>query len=101
MDNLADRYTTSNMVHQAAKIRIWKRKTAFLTGCGTLNLRFITPGARLRDISGHAPSFSRELMKERANKFTGEQKKDIHERNDEYLVESYRILCMLPKIQLD
>jgi len=29
-------------------------------------------------------------MKERANKFTGEQKKDIHERNDEYLVESYR-----------
>jgi len=36
-------------------------------------------------------------MKERANKFTGEQKKDIHERNDEYLVESYRNSCMLPK----
>jgi len=38
---LADRYTTSNMVHQAAKIKDMEEKDRFLTGCGTLNLRFI------------------------------------------------------------
>jgi len=57
------------------KIKDMEEKTAFLTGCGTLNLRFITPGARLRDISGHAPSFSRELRKKGQTNLPGSRKR--------------------------
>jgi len=81
---LADRYTTSNMVHQAAKIKDMEEKDRFLDWLWKL------PVPDCVIFLDMPPSFSRELMKERANKFTGEQKKDIHERNDEYLVESYR-----------
>ena len=36
-----------------------------------------------------------ELMKNRENKFTHEQKKDIHESNEEYLKEIYKASCDL------
>lgn len=88
---LADRYTTSNMVHQAAKIKDMEEKDRFLDWLGNFEFEiYKLPVPDCVIFLDMPPSFSRELMKERANKFTGEQKKDIHERNDEYLVESYR-----------
>ncbi|ABN53314.1 MAG TPA: thymidylate kinase [Hungateiclostridium thermocellum] len=88
---LADRYTTSNMVHQAAKIKDMEEKDRFLDWLWNFEFEiYKLPVPDCVIFLDMPPSFSRELMKERANKFTGEQKKDIHERNDEYLVESYR-----------
>jgi len=43
------------------------------------------------------PSFSRELMKERANKFTGEQKKIYMREMTSIWWNHTGILCMLPK----
>lgn len=39
--------------------------------------------------------FALQLMKNRENKFTHEQKKDIHESNEEYLKEIYKASCDL------
>ncbi|HOM02503.1 MAG TPA: thymidylate kinase [Acetivibrio sp.] len=88
---LADRYTTSNMVHQAAKIKDLEEKDRFLDWLWNFEFGiYKLPVPDCVIFLDMPPSYSKELMKERANKFTGEQKKDIHERNDEYLMESYR-----------
>ncbi|GAE90105.1 dTMP kinase [Acetivibrio straminisolvens] len=87
---LADRYTTSNMVHQAAKIKDIGEKDRFLDWLWNFEFEiYKLPVPDCVIFLDMPPSYSKELMKKRANKFTGEQKKDIHERNDEYLMESY------------
>lgn len=87
---LADRYTTSNMVHQAAKIKNSEEKDSFLDWLWNFEFgiyKLPVPDCVL--FLDMPPVYSRMLMEGRANKFTGDQKKDIHERNDEYLIESY------------
>ena len=87
---LADRYTTSNMVHQAAKIKERKEKDLFLEWL--LNFEFNIyklPEPDCVLFLDMPPEYSKMLMEGRANKFTGEQKKDIHEINERYLEESY------------
>ena len=39
------------------------------------------------------PEKSLELIKDRENKFSHNQVKDIHERNPEHLIESYNAAC--------
>ena len=39
--------------------------------------------------------FAQELMKNRANKITGDKKKDIHEKNPEYMKKSYENACSM------
>ena len=41
------------------------------------------------------PEKSKELMKNRINKFSHEEKKDIHERNPKHIEESYKAACSL------
>ena len=41
--------------------------------------------------------YSKKLMKDRENKITHETKKDIHEKDEEYLKESYEAACELSK----
>lgn len=87
---LADRYTTSNMVHQAAKIKDPKEKDSFLKWLWDFEFNiYKLPVPDCVLFLDMPPQYSRMLMAERANKFTGEQQKDIHERNDYYLLESY------------
>ncbi|HHV28365.1 dTMP kinase [Acetivibrio mesophilus] len=87
---LADRYTTSNMVHQAAKIKDMEEKERFLDWLWDFEFGiYKLPVPDCVIFLDMPPAYSKELMEGRANKFTGDQKKDIHERNDEYLRESY------------
>ncbi|MBQ3422229.1 MAG: thymidylate kinase [Romboutsia sp.] len=86
---IADRYTTSNMVHQASKMSIDKRDE-YLDWL--YNLEFELYGLPKPDaviFLDVAPEVSQELMKDRANKITGEQEKDIHEKDTQYLINSY------------
>lgn len=86
---LSDRYTTSNMVHQAAKLH-GTEKDIYLDWLW--NLEFKLYGLPIPDcviFLDMPPEISKELMRERANKITGSDKKDIHESNDEYMVNSY------------
>ncbi|MBQ5695820.1 MAG: thymidylate kinase [Clostridium sp.] len=86
---ISDRYTTSNMVHQAAKINN-DEKEKFLDWL--YDLEFNIYGIPKPDeiiFLDVDPEVSQELMKDRKNKFTGEEAKDIHESNKEYLINSY------------
>lgn len=86
---LADRYTTSNMVHQASKLQ-GKEKDKFLDWLW--NLEFEMYKLPIPDcvIFLDVPTeYSKKLMEDRANKFTGTQKKDIHENSVKHLTDAY------------
>lgn len=86
---VADRYTTSNMVHQAAKMDETK-KDEYLDWLYNLEFNLyelpVPDKVIFLDVK---PEVSQVLMKDRANKFTGKAEKDIHEKNKDYLINSY------------
>lgn len=86
---LCDRYTTSNAVHQAGKLS-GQEKDDYLDWLfdyeyGLLKL----PRPDLVIFLNVPPDISRELMKNRNNKITGQQQKDIHESNADFIKKSY------------
>lgn len=86
---LSDRYTTSNMVHQAAKLS-GLEKDIYLDWLWQLEFQlYHLPVPDCVIFLDVPPDISQELMRARANKFTGEEEKDIHERNQEYMKNSY------------
>ncbi|MDP4159893.1 MAG: deoxynucleoside kinase, partial [Bacillota bacterium] len=90
---LADRYTTSNMVHQAAKIIDKTDRNNYLNWLWDLEFtKFKLPVPDCVIFLNVHPSYSQKLINERPNKL-GEKEKDIHERNYEYLVHSYNNAC--------
>lgn len=87
---IADRYTTSNMIHQAAKIKEVQAKDKFLNWLWDFEFeKFNLPVPDCVIFLDMPPKCSKSLMETRDNKFTGEKEKDIHENNYEYLLESY------------
>lgn len=87
---LSDRYTTSNMVHQAVKMQDKTEREKYLNWL--YELEFDLYGLPKPDcvvFLDLSPVISKKLMENRANKFTGEEKKDIHESNHSYLVDCY------------
>lgn len=93
---LADRYTTSNMVHQASKINDISEKEKFLDWLWELEFKLM--GLPVPDkvlFLDMPPEYSFKLMMERKNKFTGSKEKDIHERNNSYLIQSYNNACYI------
>lgn len=86
---LADRYTTSNMIHQAAKMQ-GEEKDKFLNWLYDYEFNmYKLPEPDCVIFLNMPPDFSEKLMKDRANKITGDSKKDIHESNKEFLINSY------------
>lgn len=87
---IADRYTTSNMVHQASKIINNDEKNKYLDWLWDLEFNmYKLPVPDCVIFLDMPPEYSKVLMKERLNKITGEELRDIHERNYDYLVHSY------------
>ncbi len=88
---IADRYTTSNMVHQASKIDDKAQKDKFLDWLTELEFGiFGLPKPDAVIFLNIDPDISAELIKSRENKITHEQSKDIHERDADYLRKSYK-----------
>ncbi|MHB8124815.1 MAG: dTMP kinase [Desulfitobacteriaceae bacterium] len=86
---LADRYTTSNMVHQAAKIIDKQEREDFLNWLWDFEFKkFKLPIPDCVIFLDMPPLYSIKLINDRSNKF-GEKNKDIHEGNSEFLVNSY------------
>lgn len=86
---ICDRYTTSNMVHQGVKIDEEDRDK-FLDWLVDLEFNlYELPTPDLVFFLDVPPEVSNDLMKNRANKITGEEEKDIHENDKEYLVDCY------------
>ncbi|MCD8390662.1 MAG: thymidylate kinase [Firmicutes bacterium] len=87
---LADRYTTSNMIHQAGKIDDLSEKKKFIDW--VYDFEYNICGLPKPDITiflDMPPEYGIRLMENRANKIDGTDVKDIHERNREYLQKSY------------
>lgn len=87
---LADRYTSSNMIHQASKIEDKKEQEKYLDWLDDLEFNMYgLPRPTKVIFIDMPPEYSQQLMKKRDNKITGQAKKDIHECNAEYLEKSY------------
>lgn len=93
---IADRYTTSNMVHQASKISNMDEKTKFLDWLYDFEYNVLSlPKPDLVIFLDMPVENARELMKDRANKFDNSAVKDIHERSESYLQKSYDNACFV------
>lgn len=88
---ICDRYVTSNMIHQAAKIDQEGEKDQFLDWlCDLEYTKLALPRPSKVFFLDMPPAMSARLMQERRNKFTGHSKKDIHESDSNYLEKSYQ-----------
>jgi len=87
---ICDRYTTSNMVHQAAKLENTAEKDAFLDWI--YDFEYTKMGLPVPDLIfflDMPPQYAEKLMAKRVNKFSGENDKDIHERDSSHLQKAY------------
>ncbi|WP_041671700.1 dTMP kinase [Acetobacterium woodii] len=87
---LVDRYTTSNMVHQAGKIKDQAERKRFLDWLWDFefNLYQLPIPDRVFFLN-IPPEINQKLIKNRKNKITGKQQKDIHESSPEHLLDAY------------
>ena len=87
---IADRYTTSNMVHQASKIDSDSEKEEFLDWlCDYEYGIYKLPKPDLTLFLDMPPEYGYKLTRDRANKITGDMVQDIHEKDRAYIKKSY------------
>lgn len=95
---VTDRYTTSNMVHQASKIENIDGKSKYLGWLEDLEYNKMgIPKPDLVIFLNMPTEMAVKLMEARKNKITGEEKKDIHEKDTSYLKKSYDNACDIAK----
>lgn len=88
---IADRYVSSNLIHQASKIDDYTKKDEFLTWLDNLEYGvFSLPRPDATIFLDMPPEYGAELMKNRRNKATDGEVKDIHESDYAYLEKSYK-----------
>ena len=93
---IADRYTTSNMIHQASKISDMDKKEAFLDWVSDFEYNKLSlPQPDLTIFLDMPVKFAVKLMAERNNKINNSTVKDIHESDEEYLNKSYENACFV------
>lgn len=93
---ISDRYTMSNMIHQASKIKDNSEKQAFLEWLW--DMEFVKLGIPVPNcviFLDMPPKYAQILMKERNNKITGLKEKDIHEKDTQFLIDSYNNACSI------
>ena len=87
---VADRYVSSNMIHQAGKIEDLAEKEKFLDWLFDFEFNlYKLPKPEVTIFLDMPPVYGRKLMEGRDNKFSGEAKLDIHESDFSYLEKSY------------
>ena len=87
---VSDRYVTSNMIHQASKIENETEKISFLKWLDDYEYEKLGLPRPDKIIFLNMPVWAAtKLMENRKNKITGDSKKDIHEKDKEYLQKSY------------
>ena len=89
---LSDRYTISNMIHQASKIKDREEREKYLDWLVDLEWNKIgIPEPDLVFFLDIPFDVSQKLMQNRKNKITGNKVKDIHEQDAGYLRNAYNI----------
>ncbi len=93
---LTDRYTTANMVHQAGKINDKIERKKYLDWLFDLEFNIYgLPIPTTVFFLNMPPEKVKELIKNRENKFTHNNNKDIHERDSKHIEEAYNAACSL------
>ena len=93
---LVDRYTTSNMIHQAGKIEDENERNKFLEWLWDFEFNLYGLPVPTKSFFLNMPTdYAVKLMEKRENKFTHDSKKDIHERDKKHLLDSYNAACDL------
>lgn len=88
---IADRYTTSNMVHQASKYDTIEEKDVFLDWLYDLEFEKMgLPKPNEVIFLNMEIEVSLKLIENRSNKITGESEKDIHEKDSDYMRKTYK-----------
>ena len=84
------------MVHQAGKISDKQEREKFLNWLFDLEFNIYgLPKPTKVFFLNMPPEKVKELIKDRENKFTHNSEKDIHERDEKHLKESYNAACSL------
>ena len=87
---IADRYVSSNMIHQASKLKSETEKNEFLDWVYDFEYnKLCLPKPDLIIFLDMPVKYALELMKNRPNKIDSSDIKDIHESNIDYLNKSY------------
>lgn len=95
---LADRYTTANMIHQAGKIQDKEEREKFLNWVTDFEFNmFALPTPTKVIFLKVSPEETEILMKDRTNKITNKETKDIHERDKNHLIDAYNAACEVAK----
>ncbi len=95
---LADRYTSANMVHQAGKIKDPEERKKFISWLYNLEFEIYgIPRPNRVFFLNMPPKNSLELIKNRENKFSHTMQKDIHERDENHIIDSYNAACAVAK----
>ena len=95
---LADRYTTSSMIHQAGKIKDKEEREKFLKWLWDFEFNLYGLPIPTEVFFLNMPvEKSLELIANRENKFTHETKKDIHESDKNHLLDAYSAACEVAK----
>ena len=93
---LVDRYTTSNMIHQAGKIQDEEEREKFLKWLWDFEFNLYGIPVPTKTFFLNMPTdVAIKLMEARENKFTHTQAKDIHERDTGHLRDSYNAAVSL------
>jgi len=95
---ILDRYVSSNMIYQAAKIENSKEREEYLDWIYDLEFKKLSlPKPDIVIFLRMPPSFCLQLNDKRLNKIDGSSKKDIHERNSGYLEKTYEVAVYAAK----
>ena len=95
---LADRYTTGNMIHQAGKIKDEEEREKFLNWLWDFEFNLYGLPVPSEVFFLNMPIENAvDLIKNRENKFTHQDKKDIHERDVNHLKDAYKAACSVSK----
>lgn len=87
---IADRYVSSNMIHQAGKIENEAEKEKFLDWLFDFEFNlYKLPQPDITIFLDMPPEYGKKLMEGRDNKFSGDAQLDIHESDFSYLEKSY------------
>lgn len=95
---IADRYTSSNMIHQASKLSDREEVNKFLDWLYELEFKIYgLPEPDVTFFLDMPVEYAKQLMQSRENKFDKSQNKDIHESNSDYLLKSYESALYVAK----
>ena len=87
---IADRYTTSNMIHQAGIIKDKQEREKFLKWLWDLEFNLYgLPIPTEVIFLNMPPDYTEKLIQDRENKITHEKQKDIIEKNKQKTIDAY------------